>query len=682
MTKLESVIPEITDDDIEWVRAIMDLNPFDAPRREFLKCRKTVDLTACPGSGKTTLIVAKLVILARKWPHRSRGLCVLSHTNVARKQIEDNLYRTVAGQKLLAYPHFIDTIHSFVNRFLALPWLYSNGYPTSTIDDDVTTAYRRGILGSSYWGVQKFLENKRTSFDKLRICGRDFSFDLDGKPFPAGPSTTSFLNAKRAVETAAQHGYFCYDEMFVWAEALLEDHSRMPAWLAHRFPLVMLDEMQDTSERQASFLNSAFPRLSDGLVVQRVGDPNQAIFDISDTKASTVNKFPDSNLDRCISVPNSYRFGKEIAKFASPFAVNRVGTNGLTGIGPKGVGPTPEECRHAVFIFPDNTTNGVLDVYGKHTLSVLGEELTKQGLVTAVGHIHQDDPDVSPGHAHYPKSVGHYWDGYSVELSRKDSCPSTLAQYVRAAQGLVANEIDLSSGVDKIASGILRLARRIGDIDELKRRVHTHRTIVETLENKPDVLATYREILRVMLIDRTPLSEENWPFYYINITLVASALCSGETSTDKAKKFLDWPQNDLKLIPTDESLSNDAGPNIYRVNSADGSIDIQLGSIHSVKGQTHLATLLLTTYWYGPSARHMMPWLLGQRVNGNNAGIRDIQRLLSTYVAMTRPSHLLCLALPRSIVGDDQAADATITTLRGRGWRVAEIIDGIALWRD
>ena len=381
-------------------------------------------------------------------------------------------------------------------------------------------------------------------------------------------------------------------------------------------------------------------------------------------------------------MPNSYRFGKEIAKFASPFAVNRVGTNGLTGIGPKGVGPTPQECRHTVFIFPDDSTNGVLDAYGKHTLSILGEKLVKQGLVTAVGHIHQEAPDISPGHAHYPKSVGHYWDGYSVELSRKDPCPSTLAQYVRAAQGLVANEIDLSSGVDKIASGILRLARYIGDIGELKRRAHTHRAIVETLENKPDVLATYREILRVMLINRAPLSEENWPFYYINITMVAVALCSGETSIDMAKNFLDWPQNELTLIPTDELLSNDAGPNIYRVNSAGGSIDIQLGSIHSVKGQTHLATLLLNTYWYGQSARYMMPWLLGQRVNGDDAKTRDIQRLLNIYVAMTRPSHLLCLAIPHSSVSGDQGADETITTLRRRGWHVAEIIDGIAQCRE
>ena len=281
MSDAESILPEITDNDIEWIRLLMGLDRFDEPRRDFLKRRSTVDLSACPGGGKTTLIVAKLAILARNWPHRTKGICVLSHTNVAREQIEHRLGRTVVGQKLLAYPHFIDTIHGFVNRFLALPWLYSNGYPSPTIDDDVTTAYRRSVLNNDYWSVQSFLDKRGTGFDKLRICGRDLSFDLGGKPFPAGPSTQSFQHAKRAIETAARAGYFCYDEMFIWANALLEDQDCFPMWIAHRFPLVILDEMQDTFERQASFLNAVFPRSSNRVVVQRVGDPNQKIFDFS-----------------------------------------------------------------------------------------------------------------------------------------------------------------------------------------------------------------------------------------------------------------------------------------------------------------------------------------------------------------------------------------------------------------
>jgi len=123
-----SLIPEITDEDIDWVRNLMGLGVFDAPRRAFLVARTTLDVSACPGSGKTTLIVAKLAILARKWPHRTKGICVLSHTNVAREEIQRRLGDTVFGQRLLGYPHFIDTIHGFVNRFLALPWLNSNGY--------------------------------------------------------------------------------------------------------------------------------------------------------------------------------------------------------------------------------------------------------------------------------------------------------------------------------------------------------------------------------------------------------------------------------------------------------------------------------------------------------------------------------------------------------------------------
>ena len=683
MTDAESLIPEITDDDIDWVCSLMGLDVFDEPRRAYLKCRTTVDVSACPGSGKTTLIVAKLAILARKWPHRTKGICVLSHTNVAREQIEHRLGRTVAGQRLLTYPHFIDTIHGFVNRFLALPWLYSNGYPSPTIDDDVTTAYRRGVLGNKdYWSVQSFLDKKYTDFDSLRICGRDLSFDLRGKPFPANPSAQSFQHAKRAIEAAAKAGYFCYDEMFVWASALLEDQKHLPVWLAHRFPLVIIDEMQDTSERQASFLNSVFPRNSDKIVVQRVGDPNQEIFDLPESGSSTTEPFPDPDPTRCLGIPNSYRFGAEIAALASPFAVYPVGTGGLSGIGPKGPGIAVQERRHAVFVFPDGSTDGVLKAYAKHALAVLGDELLTKGTVTAVGHIHQDDPEVVAGHAHYPKSVGHYWGGYAAEISRKDPNPRTFAQYVRAAQGLVSDGRVLSPGVEKIASGTLELARRFGDIGDVKRKARTHRAVVDALDSNAVALAAYRDFLRLFLAARAPLSEDEWPSHRERIIAVATALCMGETDTYKVEKFLAWPKDDPSLNAAVASPSGDVGLNIFRVSDDCGTIDIRLGSIHSVKGQTHLATLLLSTYWHDHSAKRIMPWLLGENVNGTSAGKQDKQRLLHTYVAMTRPSHLLCIAVPRLALGGEKEIDRNIEKLKERGWRVAEIKEGALQWRD
>ena len=113
--------PAIEDLDIPWVCELLGL-PATAfsgadgtdPRLPVLRSMDTLDIEACPGSGKTTLLVAKLAILARKWTQSRRGLCVLSHTNVARREIETSLGNTAAGQRLLSYPHFIGTIHGFV----------------------------------------------------------------------------------------------------------------------------------------------------------------------------------------------------------------------------------------------------------------------------------------------------------------------------------------------------------------------------------------------------------------------------------------------------------------------------------------------------------------------------------------------------------------------------------------
>ena len=681
MADAESRIPKINDDDIEWVRDLMDLASFDDFRMKFLKRRSTVDLSACPGSGKTTLIVAKLAILAKKWPYRTNGICVLSHTNVAREQIEDRLGGTVVGQRLLLYPHFIDTIHGFANKFLALPWLYSNGYPSPTIDDGLATGFRRRVLSNyKFHFVQNLLKKKYTSFDKIRINSRDLSFDLDGKPFPASAESPSFQYAKYAVEKAAQEGYFCYDEMFVWAKALIEDHERIPDWLARRFPLVIIDEMQDTSNRQTSLLNAVFPRASDQIVVQRVGDSNQQIFDSPDASSETSDDFPD--LGRYLEIPNSYRFGPKIALIASPFAVRPVGPEGLSGIGPPGFEVASQDCKHAIFVFEDTNTKGVLDAFGRHALAVLGNELVHKGSVTAVGHVHQDHPEITPGHRHYPKSVGHYWDKYLAELTRRDPLPHTLAQCVNLGQVLVDEGSRLAPGVEKIAWGTIELARRIGNIGDLRLKARTHRVIMEELRELPEAENAYRDFLRHFLIEKNVPSVDDWSFHAEKLRTVAETLCTGETDIGKSKGFLDWPNDDPKVGMTHSSSNPEPFSNVYNCSANCGSLGIQVGSIHSVKGQTHLATLLLSTFWHGHSGAKLLPWLLGDTANGTRTGTRDKQRLRHTYVAMTRPSHLLCLAIPRSALGDDQGVKENVARLRERGWVVAEIIEGSVCWRQ
>ncbi|MCP4394603.1 MAG: UvrD-helicase domain-containing protein [Alphaproteobacteria bacterium] len=126
---------EITSSDITALKEATGL-VFDNVRSKILKSMDTIDVQACPGSGKTTLIASKLILLAQKWPYKYQGICVLSHTNVAKDEIIERIEksRIPGAQKLLSYPHFIGTIQEFIDKYLGIPYLRSCGIHINLID--------------------------------------------------------------------------------------------------------------------------------------------------------------------------------------------------------------------------------------------------------------------------------------------------------------------------------------------------------------------------------------------------------------------------------------------------------------------------------------------------------------------------------------------------------------------
>jgi AAA domain len=154
----------IADAEIAWAAELMGLGadafkPIDgnSSRLDAIRNMDTADFEACPGSGKTTLLVAKLAILANRWSHPRQGICVLSHTNAARNEIGSRLGASPTGIALLRYPHFIGTIHSFVNEFLAIPWLRSKGNPIRVIDDQITLKQRMASLA---WNWRQAIKSR------------------------------------------------------------------------------------------------------------------------------------------------------------------------------------------------------------------------------------------------------------------------------------------------------------------------------------------------------------------------------------------------------------------------------------------------------------------------------------------------------------------------------------------
>ena len=137
---------EITDNEINF--AEQQLLPhnchFDEERRAFIKDLSTLDLQAVPGSGKTTSLLAKLLLLTKKIPFENNsGILLISHTNAAIDEIKNKLGNLVPS--LFEYPNFVGTIQSFVDTFLAIPFYTSiYKYPPQRIDNEVI--YERCIF--------------------------------------------------------------------------------------------------------------------------------------------------------------------------------------------------------------------------------------------------------------------------------------------------------------------------------------------------------------------------------------------------------------------------------------------------------------------------------------------------------------------------------------------------------
>lgn len=82
--------------------------------------------------------------------------------------------------------------------------------------------------------------------------------------------------------------------------------------------------------------------------------------------------------------------------------------------------------------------------------------------------------------------------------------------------------------------------------------------------------------------------------------------------------------------------------NIYHGNG----IDIEVATVHSVKGETHVATLYLETFFDGEhESSRLQEQFKGNAYAGADEDI--IRNLKVVYVGMSRPRYLLCVAIQK-----------------------------------
>ena len=149
-------MPFATDEEIKIAHDILlkDKKPFDSDKINIIKEDSSCYVQACPGSGKTTTLLAKLIILANKMPlPEGKGICVLTHTNVAIDEIKAKL--GTKADVLFRYPNFFGTIQTFLHKYVTAAALhYFYGSQIAYVDNDVANAvflnkYSRLPIGKS-----------------------------------------------------------------------------------------------------------------------------------------------------------------------------------------------------------------------------------------------------------------------------------------------------------------------------------------------------------------------------------------------------------------------------------------------------------------------------------------------------------------------------------------------------
>ncbi len=219
---------------------------------------------ACPGSGKTYSVAARLADKMPNWPLNHQGIATLSFTNAAWQEIERQVTTHFNIVKPIPYPHFLGTIDSFINRYIFLPFGHL-----------VMGCRNRPVLvGEPHgpWSGKSFSDSffPNITYD---INGEFYAINKKIMP-PNWKSNRYIIPTKKRWQKA---GYANQDDANYFGMRILESYPIVAKAIVHRFPLFMIDEAQDTSEVQMRIIDLF---IDNGLEdIMLVGDPDQAIFE-------------------------------------------------------------------------------------------------------------------------------------------------------------------------------------------------------------------------------------------------------------------------------------------------------------------------------------------------------------------------------------------------------------------
>lgn len=577
------------------------------------------DILACPGSGKTTVLIAKLKLIADKSPLKDgRGVCVLSHTNVAVSELKAKLGKS--AERLLSYPNFVGTIQTFVDQYITFPFLrqFANTSIQVVSDEDYAN-HLYSLICKTDSKLKWFIDQQYNAFgvkrydSVVKFMANIYTDDEGGIHLSgvnrvlAGKSTNSAISYARAIQRLlSEEGLIRYNDTYRYTLLALKKYgSSLRTLLSRRFQYVFVDEYQDCSTLQRNVLDALFSGTE--TIFQKIGDVDQAIYN------STNDNTPVWQVeDSYMSIAHSNRYSQEIADVLSVLR-----TNQETIISSRGV----QRIKPTLFVYDSSSRLRVIPTFIQEIQS---NGLAKpEGIYKAVGMFE----NVSG------LKISDYWPTFQKKVNQQSIVH--FPDYISEISSALANG-SLSLSERWIRKLLSKALHYVGIKDEAEKEYGS-------ISIKRYISNSFPQIYQSSILSLSQIHDFSYSAVEKKVKeIFASLLGDG------------W----LEIIP-DSFMQPVREPQVASEDSHilydESSISIVFDTVYGVKGETHDATLYLETETKKSSdIRRILP-LLERKITQCKNELQEKSRRC-IYVGFSRPKYLLCLAISeKTYVGHETA---------------------------
>ncbi|QNB47764.1 AAA family ATPase [Thermanaerosceptrum fracticalcis] len=559
------------------------------PEQEaFLEAEGKIVLCACPGSGKTFIVARKLLKYVENWEYAHRGVAVLSFTNVASQEIDKQTKELMPEGYRIEYPHFIGTIDSFIDSFILLRfgYLMQEG-----------SRKRPVILHENYGEIRFYTKNKECHARGCISNPFEFHWSSDGKLLRNGKKVDCSITTKKPCvafkQAMIKKGFVTQNEATALSYRLLKKYPQIVDAIVRRFPIVMIDEAQDTSKEQMEIIDL----LTDAGVktIILVGDPDQSIYEWRNaTPEFFIAKVKDDNW-KTMWLTSNFRSSQLICNATQVFSHSLASRQ-----------PSKAEGEFALYQQKPILLNYSNQTDKSDIINKFKELCQENGIEWTPSKV----AVLTRGKIHKGIDIDGLWKSPEVESLAKASYEWYKGSRRKAF-----------SLCEKVLYSLT-----IGDIGDIKHEIRQvienimpyenwRKHVVKLLVSLPDPNIKLSDWVKSMLSTITNIIQSAEDIYLIPAISLQ----------DKIKiKLRDTKNPGFQSIP----LRN-------YIEKRDEN-DITLSSVHGVKGETYDAIMLIIE---GIKGNTLTPTMI-------DTAPLDSELIRIAYVAMTRPRKLLVVALP------------------------------------